>query len=116
MACKDCPPLPVPPPQHAVAFKAWYTEGRFYEGDFDAWAQLPEDGVLAVRVIFDDGTARICMGDDWYAVNRFPDGYWTVIHNSHQEAMNRKRYPNACWKQGSWTSEAEMLTIKAKSV
>lgn len=114
MACTGCnEPTNAAAPQHAVRFKAWYTEGRVFEGCCKKWDALPEDGVLAVRVWFSDETSRVCSGDDWYAIVHFPDGFWTVIHNRESLSQNQTRYPEASWKAGRWTSEAEMQAVNA---
>jgi hypothetical protein len=106
MGCENCPE-PVAKPQHAVRFKAWYTDGRVFEGsDPASWASLPSDGVLLVVVYFEDNTRRMCIGDDYYGAFTAKDGYWTIIHNSHTD--NAERYPDVVWKRGCWASEAEL--------
>lgn len=49
-----------------MRWRAWYTEGRTYEGDdLDAWKALPAEGALAV-VVYDDAGRTIYTGGDWY--------------------------------------------------
>lgn len=110
MPCVGCPPPKEPKVQRAVRFRAWYTGGRVYEGDSSDWGKMPDDGVLAVKVFFNDGTARNCSGNDWYGLLLFDGGEWTVIHNNNED--NLERYPTALWKRGQWTSEAEMHEVE----
>ena len=109
MACVGCPPPKEPAAQKAVRFKAWYIGGKVYEGDSSAWGKMPDDGVLAVKVYFNDGTARNCNGNDWYGLLLFDDQSWTIAHNNNED--NAKRYPTGLWKRGQWTSEQEMNAV-----
>jgi hypothetical protein len=96
-------------PQRAVRFRAWYTSGRVYEGDSSGWGEMPDDGVLAVKVFFSDGLSRNCSGNDWYGLLVLSPDAWTIIHNNNED--NLERYPTALWKRGKWTSEAEMQAV-----
>jgi hypothetical protein len=95
-----------------VKFKAWYAGGDTFQGCCDAWEQdLPGDGVLCVKVWFENGASRVCAGDDWYGLLRTPDGHWTIIHNRDTAQENARRYPTVAWKRGTWTSEVEMAAV-----
>jgi hypothetical protein len=109
VGCVDCPEPREPTVQRAVSFRAWYIGGKVYEGGSHDWAKLPDDGVLAVKVFFSDGTARNCNGNDWYGLLVVSPDSWTVVHNNNED--NEKRYPNALWKRGMWTSEEEMNRV-----
>lgn len=113
MGCQGCidPTKGHVKDQHAIHFKAWYVEGQTFQGCCDAWNDLPADGVIGVKVFFNDGTARNCMGNDWYGLFQAPDGFWTVIHNNAED--NAVRYPAVSWKRGMWTSEAEIHAVSA---
>jgi hypothetical protein len=112
MACVGCPPPKEPEVQKAVRFKAWYIGGFFFEGDSSAWGEMPDDGMLAVKVFFNDDTARNCAGNDWYGLLVLSPDSWTVIHNNNTD--NDKRYPTALWKRGKWTTEDEMHQVIQK--
>lgn len=88
---------------------AWYVGGSTFEGGRDEWGALPDDGVLAVKVCFNDGTARVCSGNDWYGLLQTSSDSFTIIHNNNED--NEKRYPNAVFKRGKWTSEEEMQAV-----
>jgi hypothetical protein len=70
---------------------------------------MPDDGMLAVKVFFNDGLSRNCAGNDWYGLLVSSPDTWTVIHNNNED--NEERYPTALWKRGQWTSEAEMHAV-----
>jgi hypothetical protein len=112
MSCKDCPPAVTErEPQTAVRFAARMIGGRVVTGHGPAdWSEVPDDGILAVVLVFNDSTRRNCNGDDWYGLLVTGDR-WTVIHNSHSEAENRARYPNVAWKRGRWTDDGEMQAV-----
>lgn len=65
--------------------------------------------MLAVKVFFNDRTARNCSGNDWYGLLILGVDSWTIIHNNNED--NEKRYPAAIFKRGKWTSEAEMREV-----
>lgn len=47
-------------------WRAWYTEGRVFNGrTLDHWKVLPEDGVLGV-VAFKETGKTVYDGGDWY--------------------------------------------------
>ena len=52
-----------------IKWKAWYADGKTYEGeDYDARA-LPDDGFLCMMLCHPDGTRRTISGNDilWIA-------------------------------------------------
>jgi hypothetical protein len=109
VACVGCQPPKEPTVQHAVGWKAWYIGGRVYESASSSWGDLPDDGVLAVKVFFNDNTSRNCNGNDQYGLLILSPDSWTIIHNNNED--NLERYPNAIWKRGKWTSEEEMNAV-----
>ena len=113
MPCQGCkdPEKPHVKDQHAVRFKAWYTNDQTFQGCCEAWNDLPDDGVLLVLAYFSDDTSRICDGADWYGLYKTPDGFWTIIHNNDDLETNKKRYPEVAWKRGVWTSEANLKSV-----
>jgi hypothetical protein len=110
VSCVGCPPPPEPKVQRAEKFRAWYVGGRTYEGDASEWGKMPGDGMLGVKVFFNDGTARNCSGNDWYGLLILDVDTWTIAHNNNED--NEKRYPTAIWKRGQWASEAEMHEVE----
>jgi hypothetical protein len=102
--------------QRAVRFRVWLSGflagGEPITGSCPLdWAIVPDDGIQGVRVEFNDGTSRLCSGDDWYGVLASPDGSWTVIHNRDDARTNHRRYPDIAWKRGRWTSDAEIQAV-----
>lgn len=98
-----------------IGWKAWYTGGRKFDSSRTAWADLPDDGALAIVIYFDERSAdrlpqrRIMTGSDYY----FRDG---DIYGQNNETAedNRRRYPNASFKRGKWTTDDEMQRINAE--
>lgn len=86
-----------------MRFRAWYTEGRVYEGHgYDDWCALPDDGVLTVMLYHADGTRRVEQGNDYYWAT--PDG----IYGHSDDQQIEDRYPGASVKRGKWTTDEEM--------
>lgn len=98
----------------AVArFRAWYTEGRVFDGDgFEDWRALPADGVLSVMLWFGDGTRRVEQGNDSYFAT--PEGIYG--HSDDPAGEIERRYPGASVKRGKWTTDAEMHRVAAEAM
>lgn len=100
----------------AVArFRAWYTEGRVFDGHgFEDWQQLPADGALEFVVGFEGErrTSRFMSGNDTYWAT--PGGVWAHSDDPHTEVV--ARYPGASVKRGMWTTDTEMGRIHAEAV
>jgi hypothetical protein len=99
-----------------IAWKAWYRGGQAYCSTGREWADLPDDGVLAVVVIFDESCPtsgvvlrRMISGTDLYWVCEI-DGHRTFCQGAHED-FPAKRYPSAIIKKGVWTSDEEMQRV-----
>ena len=94
--------------QTVARWRAWYTEARVFDGEtFADWQALPEDGLLCVMVLFEDGTSRYAAGNNYYWST--PD--LCCAHSNDPLAEIEDRYPGASVKRGKWTSEAEMKRV-----
>ena len=99
-----------------LGWRAWYDTGKVYSSKETAWEDLPGDGVLAVRLYFDqqapDGTplARVMLGGtgDYYFCAPGPQGPVYGCNNDQPEETGQ-RYPGASLKRGKWTDEATMF-------
>jgi hypothetical protein len=94
-----------------ASWRAWYDDGSRYDSDSTAWADLPDDGLQVVVIYFEDGTRRICHGDDWYFE---VDG--TIAHNSDSRRDNERRYPNAALKRGRWMADDAYKALVARAL
>ena len=101
---------------NVLAWKAWYRGGQAYCSTGREWASLPDEGVLAVVVVFDEccptsgvQLRRMISGSDLYWTCEI-DGHETFCQGSHEDKP-RRRYPGAIIKRGIWTSDEEMQRV-----
>jgi hypothetical protein len=99
-----------------LTWKAWYRGGQAYCATGHEWADLPDDGVLGVVVVFDEkspGTEvqlrRFVSGSDLYWACEI-DGHFTICQGAWEDKPH-KRYPGAEIKKGVWTSDEEMQRV-----
>jgi hypothetical protein len=98
-----------------LAWKAWYSGGRAFCSTGTDWADLPDEGVLGIVVVFDEvspaGTRlhRFVSGTDLYWMVDIL-GHPTICQGSHDDKPER-RYPGASIKKGVWTSDEEMARV-----
>lgn len=96
-----------------IAWKVWYVGGASYCSTGYAWEDLPNDGVLGVKVFFDEHSAggvqlsRVMSGRDWFWRSPALDGKDIYGCNDDELEENKVRYPNGSWKRGKWTSDQE---------
>jgi hypothetical protein len=102
-----------------TAWKAWYRGGSSYCSSGVDWADLPDDGLLGIVIVFDEfapGTTtrlrRIVSGSDLYWMVDLL-GRPTICQGSHEDKPE-KRYPGASIKKGVWTSDEEMQRVNAE--
>lgn len=102
-------------------WRAWYTNGRTFNSDDDAWSDLPHDGVLVIVVYLDeysgadDGVQHryILDGSDWYF--HVPDE-GIIGSNSDSASEILERYPGALLKRGKWTDPETFRAVKQAAV
>ena len=74
-----------------VRWRAWYTEGRVFNGESaEDWDVLSDRGVLSVVECFADHTSGITQGEDEYRLGRVKYGEWTTdadMDRVHAEAV-----------------------------
>lgn len=66
-----------PTPKTVIGWKVWYKDGIILsskERNPD-WSDLPDDGVLGVRVYYSDGTSRGMSGNDYYYMDLGSDTF-----------------------------------------
>lgn len=96
-----------------ASFRAWYTEGRVFDGEtFEDWQALPDDGFLYGAVMSSDHTGRQMGGNDSYFSTE--DGIYGHSNDSVEEI--ERRYPGASVKRGKWTTEDELQWAHDESV
>lgn len=101
------------------AWKAWYTGGRAFCSDGTDWADLPDDGVLGIVVVFDEVSQP--SGERFRRLVSGSDLYWmvdllgspTICQGAHEDRPD-KRYPGAMIKRGTWTSDEDMQRVNAE--
>lgn len=96
-----------------VRFRAWYTEGRVFDGSgFKDWQALPDDGVLTVMLWFANGTRRVEQGNDFYWAT--PEGLYAHSNDAPEEI--ERRYLGASVKRGKWVTDAEMEQVASAAL
>lgn len=92
-----------------VAWKAWYRGGQSFCSPGTEWEDLPNEGVIAVAIRFDNGMHRVMTGSDYYWMVEIL-GKTTFCQGLHEDKP-AERYPGASIKRGVWTSDEEMQQI-----
>jgi hypothetical protein len=99
-----------------LVWKAWYRDGKAFCSTGTKWAELPDEGVLGVVIVFDEispGTEvrqrRMMAGSDLYWACEIGE-HWTLCEGSHEDRPE-ERYPGAVIKRGVWTSDEEMQRV-----
>ena len=95
-----------------TAWKAWYSGGRSFCHEGYKWADLPDEGVIGVMIVYDDETRRNMTGSDFYWVAEIM-GVPTFCQGLHDDYPER-RYPGAIIKIGVWTTDEEMRHVLGK--
>lgn len=101
--------------------RAWYADGSVHTAPPGHWAALPDDGVLAIVLYFDETTPaglplrRIMSGHDFYFKAPGPGG--EIYGESHSQRITEptadilRRYPGASVKYGKWTDDDTMRRV-----
>ena len=98
-----------------AGWRVYYTDGREYDSTETSWADLPDDGVLLLRLYYDrhtDGGVRYTKslsGDDHYF--HVPG---TALFGCNNDPIDEieARYPGAIVKRGMWTTQDDMWRVK----
>ena len=100
-----------------TAWRAYYTDDRAFASTETPWRDLPDDGVLLVRLYYDEFTRG---GDVRYTKSLSGDDHYFHVPGTDLFGCNndpipeiRARYPGAVVKRGKWTTHAEMQRVKA---
>ena len=92
-----------------IAWRARYTENRVFDSEATRWEDLPETGVLFIRLYYRTRPhGRYMSGSDYYWHQSTDDG---DIY-AHDNVINAQ-IPQDCWdrhlvKQGTWTTDQLM--------
>ena len=97
---------------NVVAWKAWYRGGQAFCSAGSEWADLPDEGVIGVTIVYSDETRRFMTGSDFYWVADIM-GKATFCQGLHDDFPER-RYPGAIIKKGVWTTDEEMRLVLEK--
>jgi len=109
-----------------MAWKAWYTGGRTFTSEgkdpVEAWADLPEAGLLQVCEFMDQLAnpytryRQMRNGNDSYFMV-ITDDEWGIWCNNETDEENLTRTPNAAaFKRGRWTMDSDMDRVKAEAM
>lgn len=114
--CNEQSPLPNTDPI-ILGWQIWYVGGLIYRSSEYSWAELPNDGVLALSLCEStcapDGkyTRQLLSGYDYY----FLAGDIFGANNDAPE-ITAQRYRGAVIKRGKWTTTAEMSIVTSAMV
>ena len=100
-------------------WRAYYTGGREFGSDGHDWADLPDDGVLLLKLYYDEFTAdgsvrytKRLSGDDHYF--HAPGTDLFGCNNDPIEDIH-DRYPGVVVKRGKWTTREEMVAVRERA-
>lgn len=102
------------------SWRIWYTSDRQYNSVGDDWQDLPDDGVLALVIYYDEYSADgevqhrfVHDGEDWYFHEPGTDFF-----GSNQDTLeeNQRRYPNCIFKRGKWVPRAEYKRVRQQAI
>lgn len=117
MTDKPCLNCPDDDGMRVAHWQVWFDDGSIREGStIDEWRDLPDDGVLALLLVYDQpGYGRTASGADYYfaAEGRLE----TIYGNSNLSAEDiLTRYVGASVKRGRWTDDAFMRVVDKQIV
>lgn len=94
-----------------MRWRVWYTNGRTFDSDDTDWRALPDDGVLAVRLLFGEGQQTIYGHDHYFHVPG------TDLFGGSDDPVEEihERYPGAIVKRGKWAPTEEWRTVKREA-
>ena len=102
------------------AWRIWYTDDRHYNSEYHEWNEIPDDGVLCLKLYYHDTAGDsgirytlLLDGDDHYF--HVPDTNLFGSSNDPVEEI-RERYPGAVIKRGKWTTAEEFYETKQSAV
>lgn len=89
-------------------WRAYYTDNRQFDSDEYDWSDLPDDGVLGVKLWFEDGHQCV-YGFDWYF--HVPD---TNLFAGNNDTLHeiRDRYGDVILKRGKWIPSDDWRRVK----
>lgn len=101
--------------------RAWYADGSVHTAPPGHWAALPDDGVLAVVLYFDEQTPsghplrRTMMGHDFYF--KAPGPFGVIFAEATYTTTDNiaRRYPGAEIKLGMWTDDDTIQRIQEEA-
>lgn len=102
-------------------WKAWYTDGRTFTSEgkdpIQAWAELPDDGVVSVVEFMDELAneytrySQVREGTDTYFMI-VRNGEWCIWCSDDSDEEILRKYPDAQYfKRGGWVMDSEMEII-----
>jgi hypothetical protein len=104
-----------------IRWRAWYRGGGVFDSEETEWADLPDDGLLIVAILFNEYSRggeryrRIMMGSDWCWLCEL-EGRWTLCEGNETKEEILERYPDAVLKRGAWTSDEELDRVRTESL
>jgi hypothetical protein len=113
MACEGC--REQDHPRDVTGWLAWADNGQRYSSRAAQFGDLPDDGMLLLKLFYRDGRARILEGSDWYFMAMDGSGIPIFGQSTYNEPPDPARYRNLVVKRGRWVSDREMERIDAEA-
>jgi hypothetical protein len=99
-------------------WRIWLTDDRQYNSREHEWAEVPDDGVLVLKLYYDAWAnpdvryTLVLDGDDHYF--HVPETNLYGCSNDPIEEI-KERYPGALVKRGMWTTAEEFYFAKQRA-
>ena len=102
-------------PRTVLGIDVWYDDMKYRITTSEAWAALPEDGIVEVLVHYSDGRKNTFGGHDFYFYAPHVEGpiYGSTSNTTRKEI--KRRYPGAVVKLGKWVPEATLCRVQKEA-
>ena len=94
-----------------MRWRAWFTNDRIFDSQDVTWRELPDDGVLVVRVLADEGQQSIYGYDHYFHDDKLIAGSDDEV----ETIINRYDVTESDIKLGKWTDYETWLTVKREA-
>lgn len=93
-----------------VGWRAWYTSDRVFDSESTQWADLPDVGVLCIRIYYMTRPyGRVMSGKTLYWLDdRQTDGDIYAFDDTADARIDTELWDRGFVKEGRWTTDQEM--------